>query len=200
MAKDETEASKEAFAKLKDQGQSKPPALVSDGWGGIREALIDVYGVVPEYKGHGRPPTLKRGSDTWQYLQIVKQRDEKGKFLGTKPKAIFGSKDVLLELFGQHTAYIERTHLTMRTNNARLARKSITFSKKLIFHKAGIIWDDVTYNLCKAHKSLRIDTNPNAKRFEPRYKHQTPAMAAKLTDHIWTYEELLRSLPIPTNS
>ena len=64
MAKDETEASKKAFTKLKEEGQTKPPALVSDGWGGIREALIDVYGAVPEYKGRGRYPKLKRGSDT----------------------------------------------------------------------------------------------------------------------------------------
>lgn len=121
-------------------------------------------------------------------------------YLVIKPKAIFGQKDTLLEIFGKHTAYIERTHLTMRTHNARLARKSITFSKKLAFHKAAIIWDDVTYNFCKALKSLRIDVNPDAKRFESRYKHQSPAMATNLTNHLWSYEELLRYVPIPTNS
>ena len=36
MGKNETEASLEAFRKLKVQGQSQPPALISDGWGGIR--------------------------------------------------------------------------------------------------------------------------------------------------------------------
>ena len=161
---------------------------------------IDVYGVVPEYKGRGRYPTLKRGSDTWQYLQIVKQRDDKGKLLGIKPKAIFGSIDVLLDIFGCHTAYIERVHITMRNDNARLGRKSINFSKVLGFHKAAIIWDDVIYNWTKSHQSLQIDVNPNAKRFQKRYEHRSPAMAANLTDHIWSVEELLRSPPILTNS
>ena len=146
IGKNETEASMQAFEKLKEQGQPEPPTTVSDGWGGIREAMIEVYGTVPTYKGRGRPPSKKQASDSWQYLQIVKERDDKGKLLGIRPKAIFGKEDVLLDIFGCHTAYVERTHLSMRNDCARLGRKSINFSKVLDFHKAAIIWDDVTYN------------------------------------------------------
>lgn len=200
IGKDETEASQQAFEQLKQQGQTEPPALVSDGWGGIREALVETFGTVPPYKGRGRPPTQKQASDNWLYLQIVKQRDEKGKFLGIKPKAIFGPMDVLVDIFGIQTAYIERAHLTMRNDCARLGRKSINFSKVPKFHKAAIIWDDVTYNLTKAHKSLRVEINPSAKRFQQRYKPQSPAMKAGLTEHIWSIGKLLRSVPILTNS
>jgi hypothetical protein len=32
---------------------------LSDGWGGHREALVQVYWQVPEYGGRGRPPTMR---------------------------------------------------------------------------------------------------------------------------------------------
>ena len=200
FGKNETEASLEAFEKRRAQGQSKPPALVSDGWGGVREALIEVYGEVPPYKGRGRPPTKKQGSSNWQYLQLVNRRDAKGRLLAITPKAIFGAEQTLLDRFGAHTAYIERTHLTMRNDNRRLCRKTLAFSKSLPLHRAAAIWDDVTYNLCKPLKSLRLDRNPQAKRFEKRFQHRTPAMAAGLTNAIWSIERLLRTVPIPNNS
>ena len=200
MGKSETEASLEVFKKLKAQGQNQPPALVSDGWGGIREALLEVYGSVPPYRGRGRRPTKKRGATTWQYLQLIKQRDAKGRLLGIKPKAVFGDEQRLIERFGKQTAYIERTHLTMRSDNRRLCRKTLCFSKSLRRHKAAAIWDDVTYNLSKPLKSLRLDLNPHVKRFEKRYQHRTPAMAAGLTNAIWPIERLLRTVPIPNNS
>ena len=174
--------------------------MVSDGWGGIREALLEVYGELPPYKGRGRRPSKKQGSSAWQYLQVIKQRDTKGRLLEIQPKAIFGDEQNLLELFGCHTAYIERTHLTMRNDNRRLCRKALTFSKSLRLHKAAAIWDDVTYNLTKPLKSLRLDLNPHAKRFSKRYQHRTPAMAAGLTDAVWSIERLLRSVPVPNNS
>jgi len=63
-------------------------------------------------------------------LQIIKQRDEKGNFLGTRRWAIYGGPDELDEIFGQSTAYIERGHLTMRTFGSRLTRKGIAFSSE----------------------------------------------------------------------
>jgi hypothetical protein len=88
----------------------------------------------------------------------------------------------------------------MRQANARLTRKSLAFSKDLALHTAAMLWDDANYNFVKPLKSLRIDTHPQAKRFQVRYEHATPAMAAGLVDHIWSVEELLTTLPIPTNS
>ena len=162
--------------------------------------MLEVYGELPPYKGRGRRPSKKQGSSSWQYLQVIKQRDTKGRLLEIQPKAIFGDQQNLLELFGCHTAYIERTHLTMRNDNRRLCRKALTFSKSLRLHKAAAIWDDVTYNLTQPLKSLRLDLNPHAKRFSRRYQPRTPAMAAGLTDAVWSIERLLRSVPIPNNS
>jgi hypothetical protein len=80
------------FQTLKRRGHpDAPPPTVSDGWGGIREAMVEVYGQVPEYSGVGRPPTKKRPQDGWQYLQGVKQR-ENGRVVGTRLRVIYGDK------------------------------------------------------------------------------------------------------------
>jgi len=79
IGKTETDASIEAFETLKHRGHpSAPPPLVSDGWGGIREALVEAYGTVPAYRGHGRPPTRKRPHPGWKYLQVIKRGCKKG--------------------------------------------------------------------------------------------------------------------------
>lgn len=174
--------------------------MVSDGWGGIREALVEAYGDVPPYKGRGRRPSKKQASSRWRYLQIVKQRDEQGRLLGMSANAIFGQQQDLLAIFGAHTAYIERSHLTMRNDNRRLSRKALTFSKSLKLHRAAAVWDNATYNLTKPLKSLRLDLEPDAVRFKQRYQHRTPAMSAGLTRTIWSIEQLLRTVPIPNNS
>lgn len=58
---DETQASIAVFQILKERGQPDgPPPTISDGWGGIDETMIEVYGLVPEYSGKGRPPTRKQ--------------------------------------------------------------------------------------------------------------------------------------------
>jgi hypothetical protein len=76
IAKTETEASVEVFETLKARGHpDAPPPTISDGWGGIDDAMVEVYGQVPEYKGVGRPPTRKRPQPGWQYVQAVKQRE-----------------------------------------------------------------------------------------------------------------------------
>ena len=136
IAKTETEASEEVFQSLRqNRGHpEKPPPTISDGWGGIREAMVQVWGKVPEYKGCGRPPEKKRPQDGWKYLQVINERDEKDRVMGTKKKAIFGEEETLLEIFEEHTAYVERTHLTMRQMNSRLIRKGLGFSKQLSMH------------------------------------------------------------------
>ncbi|CAG0930642.1 hypothetical protein TFLX_01863 [Thermoflexales bacterium] len=49
IAKTETEASQEVFQTLKTRGRpDTPPPTMSDGWGGIDEAMIAVYGQVPK--------------------------------------------------------------------------------------------------------------------------------------------------------
>jgi hypothetical protein len=195
IAKTETLASPLVFQTLKRRGHpEEPPPLITDGWGGIDEALIEVYGLVPDYSGRGRPPTRKQARPGWQYLQMVKQRDERGRFQGVKLRVIFGKKSELLALLGGSTAYIERSHLTSRLFNSRQVRKTLAFSKDLTAYQAAAIWEDSYYNLIRPHKGLRLLLG---KARVHKWQQRTPAMAAHLTDHIWTVKELLTTLPLP---
>ena len=195
IAKTETLASIVVFQTLKRRGHPQaPPPLISDGWGGIDEALIEVYGLVPEYSGRGRPPTRKQARPGWQYLQMVKQRAEHGRFQGLKLQVVFGKKAELLALLGGSTAYIERSHLTSRLFNARQVRKTLAFSKNLAAYQAAAMWEDSYYNLVRPHKSLRF---PRGESCSQKWQRRTPAMVAHLTDHIWTIKELLTTLPLP---
>jgi hypothetical protein len=194
IEKDETQASIAVFQMLKHRGHPDgPPPTISDGWGGIDQAMIEVYGMVPEYCGRGRPPTRKQPGSDWLYLQMVKQRDENGRFAGTKLKVIFGSKDEVIALLGKSTAYIERSNLTSRLFNGRQTRKTLAFSKDVDCYRAAATWEDAYYNLVKPHKSLRLRVYDLPER---KWKERTPAMAAQLTDHVWTVKDLLTIVPI----
>ena len=197
IGKTETEASMEVFQTLKRRGHpDAPPPTVSDGWGGIREAMVEVYGKVPEYSGRGRPPTRKQPQPNWQYLQVVKKR-KNGRVIGTYLRVIYGDREQVLRLLGSSTAYVERTHLTSRHFNSRLVRKTLGYSKIVEMHRATAAWEDIAYNLVRRLKTLRLEVfNDPMRRWLPR----TPGMAASLTDHIWTVKELLTTLPIPTVS
>jgi hypothetical protein len=194
VEQNETLASQRVFETLKSRGHpDAPPPTITDGWGGIDNAMVNVYGQVPEYSGHGRPPSLKQPGDGWLYLQMVKQYDDRGHFAGTKLKAIYGELDELLQLLGKSTAYIERDNLTSRMFNARQARKTLAFSKKLENHRASAILEDAYYNLIKYHKSLR---HPIQDVHGRKWQQRTPMMAAGLTEQAWSLKELLTTIPI----
>ena len=196
IGKTETVASIELLEQLKRRGHpDAPPPLVSDGWGGHREALIEVYGVVPAYQGRGRPPTRKQPVEGWQYLQMVKQR-EQGRVIGVEPRLIFGEGDQLDRDLAHHTAYVERTNLTSRLMNGRLVRKTLGFSKRVAMLRAASVWEDVIYNLARHVKTLRLEVNDGTRRWLQR----SPAMVAGLTDHIWSIEELLSYIPATNNT
>jgi hypothetical protein len=195
IGKDETEASLEVFQTLKRRGHPDgPPPLISDGWGGIDEAMLTVYGLIPDYAGRGRPPSHPKPAKDWRYLQMVKHRDEHGHLLEVKLKAIWGKKAELIELLGKSTAYIERDNLTTRLFNARLTRKTLAFSKSLALHEAAVTWEDAYYNLVRPHKGLRLK---NADVSHSKWTPRTPAIVAELTDHIWSVKELLLKVPLP---
>lgn len=195
IEQDETQASIGVFQMLKRRGHpDSPPPTISDDWGGIDQAMIEVYGLVPEYTGRGRPPTRKQPGADWLYWQMVKPRDEHGRFAGTKLKALCGSLEEVTHLLGETPASIERSNLTSRVFNGRQVRKTLACSKKGDCYRAAATWEDCYYNLVKPHKSrrLHVDDVPGRK-----WKPRTPAMAANLTDHVWTVKELLTSIPLP---
>ena len=196
IAKSESQASVQVFRTLKRRGHRPfPPPFVSDGHGGIDEALITVYGKVPAYSGWGRPPRKKQAVDGWQYMQLVKQRDAYRRVTGLAAKVMHGTAAQVKKQLPMHLSYGERTHLTMRVFNSRLVRTGLAFSKSLAMHRAAAAWDDLYYNWVHTVKTLRVPAiEPGIKKWEPC----TPAMAAGLTMQPWTPKDLL-SWVIPPN-
>lgn len=162
--------------------------------------MVEVWGKVPEYRGRGRPPTKKQPQADWQYLQMVKQR-ENGRVIGVKAKSIYGEeRQVLEKLLGGSTSYVERTNLTSRHMNSRLIRKTLGYSKELEMLRASSIWEDMVYKLGRALKTLRVESSSAQSDSKRRWIGRSPAMAAGLTDHIWEIEELLTRLPLPSTN
>lgn len=135
--------------------------------------------------------TKKRPQSGWKYLQVVRQR-KKGRVMRTRKRVIYGDKAEVLALLGFSTAYVERSHLTSRLLDSRLVRKTLGYSKLVEMHRAAAVWDDMVYNLVRPHKTLRLRVFDDPKR---HWLPRTPAMAAGLTDHIWTFKELLTAIP-----
>ena len=82
----------------------------------------------------------------------------------------------------------------MRQFNGRLVRKTLGFSKNKQMYRASAAWEDLVYDLARPHKSLRVQVFDDPKR---RWRKRSPAMAAGLTDHIWTVKELLTTVVSP---
>lgn len=73
------------------------------------------------------------------------------------------------------TSFVERQNLTMRMGMRRFTRLTNGFSKKVENHAYAVAIHYMHYNFCRVHQTLRV----------------TPAMEARLTDHVWTIEEML---------
>jgi len=80
------------------------------------------------------------------------------------------------------TSYVERANLTMRMGMRRFTRLTNAFSKKAENHAHAVSLHFMHYNYCRPHTTL----TKAAKGVKT-----TPAMAAGLTDHVWTLEEIL---------
>ncbi|MFQ5796330.1 MAG: transposase [Candidatus Bipolaricaulia bacterium] len=193
IGKDEDEVATQLMAQLKARGHpDAPPAIATDGCGSYREAMIETWGQVPAYSGRGQPPTRKQAKPDWHYLQVVKHRSG-NRLMGITIKVIYGDPEEVRALLGEHTAYVERTHLTSRQMNGRLVRKTLSFSKALEMLEAACAWEDWVYNLTRPVKTLRLEISDDRRRWQPR----SPGMVAGLTDHIWTIQELLTAVVAP---
>jgi transposase-like protein len=94
-----------------------------------------------------------------------------------------------------NTAFIERLNATFRQRLACLVRRSRALARQLETLEAGMYLVGCVYNFCTVHKSLRIGLWISERRI--RWVRRTPAIAAGLTDHCWSVEELLMfKLPI----
>lgn len=168
--------------------------LTSDGYAPYAKAIEAVYGewVQPERKpGPGRPPKPRRDLPAGLVYATVTKRREKGRVVEVIRAVVFGVWGLLdcwLRRSGVsntiNTAFVERNNGTDRGQNGRKRRKTYGFSRDKRRHDAATYFVSYSYNFCWPVRTLR-------EKGEHGWQARTPAMAAGLTDHVWSLREWL---------
>ena len=104
------------------------------------------------------------------------RRYSPAKCISAEPHVVYGNPDKSKI----STSFVERQNLTMRMNMRRFTRLTNGFSKKVENHMYAIALHFMHYNFARPHTTL---ANPY-----PR----TPAMAAGITNRIWTIEDIVK--------
>lgn len=136
------------------------------------------------------PDCVRRAADS---VSCMTKHRSGGRLIGITYRVVYGDLKQVPALMGLNTAYVERTNLTSRQMNGRMVRKTLSFSKDEEMLKASCAWEDWVYNLTRPVKSLRVEVNNGQRRWQSR----SAAMAAGLTDHVWTIEELMMTVAVP---
>jgi hypothetical protein len=167
--------------------------LTSDEHAPYETAIREVYGVEmprPRRPGPGRPPKPVKVAPPGLCYATVRKRREKGRVVEVMRTLVFGTLDLLGGLLRRSTAsttintsFVERNNGTDRHQNSRKRRKTCAFSKDLAMHRAASYFIGYSYNFCWPVRTLRV-RGP-----EGLWRARTPAMAAGLSDHMWSTRE-----------
>src|SRR5215831_6290952 len=179
------------------------PLFLTDGCKEYTTALLTHYGQwVQPARQRAQGPTPK---PRWMpapgllYAQVVKTVRRR-RLVRVRYRVVFGTLAAIeqgLAAYGWHinTAFIERVNLTVRQHVAAVGRRVMTLCKGEEGLHQQLALYHVYYNFCLPHASVRqplpqplpTHGNGSAKRWQP----QTPAMAAGLTDHVWSVRAVL---------
>jgi IS1 family transposase len=143
--------------------------MTTDGHRAYLRAIEEAFGADIDYtmlvKQYGEPEGSKKSPER-RYSPAV--------CTGAVKTRIEGSPDPALV----STSHVERSNLTMRMANRRFTRLTNAFSKKFENHVHMVALYTVWYNFIKMHKTIRM----------------TPAMAAGVTDTLWSMADLVEMM------
>jgi len=170
------------------------PAFFSDGFSCYLKALIECYYQIKTFirtGERGRPKNpVKEAHPDLIYGQVVKER-KGGRIAGITYRIRCGAERIVQLGLKVSTSLFERLNLTFRQSLAPLVRKSLSFSKVRRNLQKQVTFFQAFYNVARPHMSLREQISEPGVKFKQVWQQRTPAMAAGLTDHVWTFEELL---------
>jgi IS1 family transposase len=179
------------------------PLFLTDGFREYLIALVTHYGrwIQPERRQAKGPRPKPRWMPLPQllYAQVVTSYRRR-RITGVEHRVVFGSRETIESILAKrgwkiNTAFIERLNLDFRQHVAAIGRRVNTLCK----HEAGLRHQlavfQAYHNFCLPHASLRlplpevemISATGSIKRWQPR----TPAMAAGLSDRVWSLREVL---------
>jgi IS1 family transposase len=140
--------------------------LTTDGHGPYLQAVEEAFGADVDFaqlvKLYGAPSAAPDAARRYSPTECV----------GTRKDKITGN----LERRYISTSYVERANLTMRMAMRRFTRLTNAFSKKMENHAHMVALYALWYNFVKQHKTL---------------KGLSPAMAAGVSDRLWSMEDVV---------
>lgn len=171
--------------------------ITTDKYLPYKEAILVGYGrmVNPERTGkRGRPKKPFWEVPSGLVYAMVKKHLSKGRISKVETELIFGTEEELKMALKAskvsnkvNTSFIERQNGTDRNRNSRKIRKTLSFSKERREHESMTFFCLYSYNFCWPIRTLQLHDKPGG-----RSMKRTPAMAAGLTDHVWTIGEWIR--------
>ena len=179
------------------------PLFLSDGYAHYLTAIVthcghwvqpprrQATGPAPKPRWMPRPALL--------YAQVVKTTRRR-RLVEVKHRIVFGTKAAVEQVLAAcgwqiNTSFVERLNLSLRQRVAAIGRRSATPCKREEGLDQHLALFHVYHHFVLPHASLRqalaepLPTNGtgSAKVWRPC----TPAMAAGLTDHVWSLREVL---------
>ncbi len=188
------ESVEEVVDEFKDRTGGRVPDLAtSDEYPAYETALLNAYGQEVTTTAPGRPGRKmvpgKVPPAGLNYATVEKRR-EKGRVVEIVTRVVFGTMAAVQAALEKskasrwiNTSFLERQNATDRHHNARKVRKTYTFSKDWRVHEAMTYFTMYSYNFCWPVRTLRERDD------QGHWRQKTPAMAAGLTDHVWTMRE-----------
>jgi IS1 family transposase len=179
------------------------PLFLTDGFKEYTMALLSHFGqwVQPSRRQTTGPAPKPRWMPLpgLRYAQVVKTVRRR-RLVRVRHRVVFGTLEAIQQVLAAcgwqiNTAFVERLNLSIRQHVAAVGRRVSTLCKGEDGLRQQLALYQVYYNFCLPHASLRqpvpqpepTNGTGSAKQWRPC----TPAMAAGLTDHVWTLREVL---------
>ena len=179
------------------------PAWFSDGFKGYLPAIVGHCGwwVHPERR-QGKGPWPK---PRWMPLpgllsaQVVKQYRRK-RLVRMKHRVVFGTMGAIEQVLSVcgwkiNTAFVERLNLDIRQRVAAIGRRVNPLCQGEDGLQHQLVLFQTYHNFVLPHASFRqpllVPEATNGSGSAKVWRSRTPAMAAGLTDHVWSLQEVL---------
>jgi len=180
------------------------PLFLTDGFNAYRTAILAHFGhwVQPERRQAKGPRPKPRWLPFPEllYAQVVKSYRRR-RIVGITYRGVFGTRERIQQVLSAcgrkiNTAFVERLNLDIRQCVAAGGRRVNTRCQGEDGLRQQLVVYHAYDNFCLPHASLRrsllVPAPTNGRGSAKVWQPCTPAMAAGLTDHVWSLKEVLR--------
>jgi IS1 family transposase len=179
------------------------PLFLTDGLKDYATAILSHFGhwMHPERRQDKGPRPKPRWMPLPEllYAQVVKSYRRR-RLVGVTHRVVFGTRLAIAQVLATcgwtiNTAFVERLNLDIRQRVAAIGRRVNTLCQGEDDLLDRLVLFQMYHNFVRPHASLRqpllVPEATNGTGSAKVWRPYTPAMAAGLTDHVWTLQEVL---------